>query len=129
VLGFLNGDATLSQVTWGLLLAGKVLRLLVAFGAVVLVTMILYKIGPRRRTPWVGVWRGSVLAAIGWFLLTLAFGWYVRNLSNYNVMYGSVATVIALIVWMYMLSIIALYGCAYNAVYETAVGRDESLLP
>jgi len=122
VLDYLNGDAALSHVTSGLLIAGKALRLLIAFSAVVLVTMLFYRIGPRRRQSWAGVWRGSIVATVLWFLLTLAFSWYVRNLSNYNVMYGSVATVIALIVWMYLLSVIALYGCAYNAVHESAVG-------
>lgn len=129
VLGYLNGDVAMSQVTSGLLIASKILRLLVAFSAVILVTMFFYRIGPRRRQSWAAVWRGSVVASILWFLLTLAFGWYVRNLSNYNVMYGSVATVIALIVWMYMLSIIALYGCAYNAAYENAVASGTALTP
>lgn len=129
VLGYLNGGTALSQVTSGLLIASKILRLLVAFSAVILVTMFFYYIGPRRRQSWAAVWRGSVVASVLWFLLTLAFGWYVRNLSNYNVMYGSVATVIALIVWMYMLSVIALYGCAYNAAYENAIASETAVTP
>ncbi|MCC6292735.1 MAG: YihY/virulence factor BrkB family protein [Bryobacterales bacterium] len=120
VLSLLQDDAVLVQATSSLLLAGKALRFLIAFLAVTLVTMLLYRIGPRRRQSWAAVWRGSVVATVLWFLLTLAFGWYVRNVSNYNVMYGSVATVIALIVWMYLLSVVALYGCAYNAVHEQA---------
>jgi membrane protein len=128
MLAYLSGDPTLTRVTSGLLLAGQLVRLLIAFSAVVLVTMILYKIGPRKRLAWASVWRGSVVATVLWFLLTLAFGWYVRNLSNYNVMYGSVATVIALIVWMYMLSIIALYGCAYNAAHENASGKSAAAI-
>ncbi|MEP7364795.1 MAG: YihY/virulence factor BrkB family protein [Acidobacteriota bacterium] len=129
ILAALNDDAILSQVTSGLLFAGQALRLLVAFAAVVMVTMILYRIGPRRHQSWAAVWRGSVLATVLWFLLTLAFGWYVRNLSNYNVMYGSVATVIALIVWLYLLSIVALYGCAFNAAYENAMGTSKEATP
>ena len=43
------------------------------------------------------------------------FGFYVRNIANYNVLYGSVGAVIALLVWMYLLSIIALFGCEFNA--------------
>jgi membrane protein len=129
MLAYLSGGVTLSRVTSGLLFAGQVLRLLVSFSAVILVTMLLYRIGPRRRQSWAAVWRGSIVATVLWFLLTLAFGWYVRNLSNYNVMYGSVATVIALIVWMYMLSIITLFGCAYNAAYEFAVGSGIAVTP
>ena len=114
--GFLPGQA----IAGGLLLAGEIVRFFIALSAVVLVTMLLYKIGPNRSQPWSRIWRGAVTAAALWFLLTLGFSWYVRNLANYNVMYGSVATVAALIVWMYLLSVIVLYGCAYNAAWEEA---------
>ena len=36
------------------------------------------------------------------------FGWYVRHIANYNVLYGGTGAVIALVVWMYVLSVIAL---------------------
>ncbi|MCC6291982.1 MAG: YihY/virulence factor BrkB family protein [Bryobacterales bacterium] len=123
VLGLIHGDAMLSQVTSGVFILGKALRLIIAFLAVVLVTMLLYRLGPHRRQSWARVWRGSIVATLLWFLVTLLFSWYVRNVSNYNVMYGSVATVIALIVWLYLLSVISLFGCAFNAVYEHAHPR------
>ena len=46
------------------------------------------------------------------------FGWYVRNITNYNVLYGSVGTSIALLIWMYLLAAIVLFGCAFNAEIE-----------
>jgi membrane protein len=49
---------------------------------------------------------------------TTGFAWYVRNIANYSVLYGSIGAVIALLVWMYLLSVIALVGCEYNAVRE-----------
>jgi membrane protein len=64
------------------------------------------------------VWRGAVLATALWLVTTAGFGWYVRHLANYNVLYGSVATSIALLVWMYLMSLIALLGCEFNAAYE-----------
>jgi len=42
----------------------------------------------------------------------------VRHIANYNVLYGSIGAVIALVVWMYVLSVISLFGCEYNAVRE-----------
>ena len=76
-----------------------------------------YVVGCRRQR-WTGVWRGAVLATGLWLGATTGFGWYVRNLANYNVLYGSVATSIALLVWMYLMSLIALLGCEFNAEYE-----------
>ena len=43
---------------------------------------------------------------------------YVRHIANYSVLYGSIGAVIALLVWMYLLAVISLLGCEYNAVRE-----------
>ena len=60
------------------------------------------------------------LATVLWFFSTLGFAWYVRNLARYNVMYGSIGAGIALLVWMYMIALVALIGCEFNATYERA---------
>lgn len=96
----------------------RVARYGVAFGTTILVTGILYYFGPYRKQRWRGVWPGAVIATALWLLATLGFGWYVRNLARYNVMYGSVATSIALLVWMYLIAAIALVGCEFNAEVE-----------
>jgi membrane protein len=59
-----------------------------------------------------------------WLGSTLGFAWYVRNIANYNVMYGSIAAAILLLVWMYVLAVIAFIGCEFNAVYERAAGHS-----
>jgi membrane protein len=61
------------------------------------------------------------VATILWMLATLGFGWYVRNITNYNLLYGSVGTSIALLSWMYILALIALIGCEFNAEAERMV--------
>ena len=95
-------------------------RYLVAFLTTVTVTSMLYFFGPYRRQRWRYVWPGAVLATIFWLLATTGFAWYVRNIGHYNVMYGSVGAGIALLVWMYLISVIALIGCEFNAEYERA---------
>ena len=75
----------------------------------------LYYLGPKHPGGKHNVWPGTMVATILWLIATVGFAWYVRNIANYNVMYGSIAAVMALIVWMYVLSIIALVGCEYNA--------------
>ena len=84
---------------------------------VVLVTGLVYYVGPNRPMKLNRVWPGAILATVVWVLATSGFGWYVRNLANYNVMYGSIAAVIVLLVWMYLLAAIALFGCEFNAEY------------
>jgi membrane protein len=48
----------------------------------------------------------------------LVFSWYVRHISNYNVLYGSVGAGLALLVWLYLLAVIVLLGCEFNAARE-----------
>ncbi|HET8547062.1 MAG TPA: YihY/virulence factor BrkB family protein, partial [Bryobacteraceae bacterium] len=107
------------QLRGWLLFFGVLLRYLIALFAIVLSIASLYYFGPnhpaRRRH---NVWPGAFLATIMWLIATVSFAWYVRNLANYNVMYGSIAAVVALLVWMYVLSVVALFGCEYNVNRE-----------
>ncbi len=93
----------------------RLIRYTVAFAATSTLTAILYYFGPYRKQRWSEVWPGAILATVLWLLATLGFGWYVRNITNYNVLYGSVGTSIALLIWMYLLAAIALFGCEFNA--------------
>jgi membrane protein len=92
----------------------------VAFATTVMVTCLLYYFGPYRRQRWRNVWRGAILATVLWLAATSGFGWYVRHVGHYNVMYGSIGAGIALLVWMYLMAAIALIGCEFNAEYERA---------
>jgi len=107
----------LGLVPAGLELRGWV-RFGVALGTIVLVTAVLYFVGPNRPQRWGHVWPGAFLATALWLLATLGFAWYVRNIADYNLLYGSIGAVIALLVWMYLLAVIALVGCEFNAEYE-----------
>jgi membrane protein len=51
-----------------------------------------------------------------WFVSTVLFGLYLRIFANYNAIYGSVATAIALLVWMDLVSMVILIGAEFNAV-------------
>ncbi len=85
---------------------------------------IVYYFAPYRKQRFRMVLPGAVLATILWVGATLGFGWYVRNVSNYNVLYGSIGTGIALLVWMYLLSAIAMLGCEFNAEYERMLALE-----
>jgi len=97
-------------------------RYLIALGTVILATALLYYFGPNQPMKLKRTWPGALLATIFWMIVTLGFAWYVRNIANYNVMYGSIGAVIALLVWMYLLAIIALLGCEYNAERDRMAG-------
>lgn len=103
--------------SWVVVLS-RALRNLGAFGSIVTAAALLYYLGPNRPIRFVSVWPGAIVATLLWGISTELFGWYVRYLANYNVLYGSIAAVIALVVWMYVLAVVALVGCEYNVAFE-----------
>ncbi len=118
VLKLIKVDPLLNPFTGGCQVMSRLMRYLVAFSATSTQTAILYFYGPYRKQRWSGVWPGAILATSLWQLATLAFGWYVRHIANYNVLYGSVGTSVALLILMYLLAAIALFGCEFNAESE-----------
>lgn len=114
-----SGDQLRGWVLW----LGTMGRYAVAFGAIVLSSASLFYFGPNRRQKWRHVWPGAFLATTAWLLATIVFTWYVRNIANYNLVYGSLGAVIALLVWLFVLSIIVLIGCEFNAEHERLEDR------
>lgn len=117
---WLQGVAPSEPLAAGLLWVGQISRVLVAFASVVLVSGLLYFIGPNRQQRWRDVWPGAWVASGLWWGLTYVFAWYVRNIAGYNVMYGSLGAVIALLGWIYLIALTACVGCAFNAAMERA---------
>jgi len=108
----------LTAISTGLRWLSAAVRLLITFGTVVFVTTMLYRFGPARPRAYRRLWPGAVVATLLWLLATTGFSWYVQNIGSYNVLYGSIGAVIALLVWLYLLAVIALVGCEFNAEGE-----------
>lgn len=70
---------------------------------------------------------GSVLAVVVWIGASLGFGFYVKNFADYNAMYGSIGTIIVLLLYFYISSAVLLLGAEMNAVIEhmSAEGKDK----
>jgi membrane protein len=69
-----------------------------------------------RTQPWHSVLPGAVLATAMWLLSTALFGWYLQHYTDYSVIYGSLGVGIALLLWMYLISLVVLIGAEFNAM-------------
>jgi membrane protein len=127
VLRALEIDPILTPLALWWKVLSQAMRYVVAFSATASLTAIIYYYGPYRKQRWRAVWPGALVATVLWMLATLVFGWYVRNISNYTVLYGTVGISIALLSWMYILAIIALFGCEFNAEAERMIGALAAL--
>lgn len=92
------------------------LRWIIATLTSIAVIGLIYHHGVPRTQPWHRVLPGSTLATVLWFVSTVIFGVYLRRFANYDVIYGSVATAIALMIWLYLVSMVILIGAEFNAV-------------
>ncbi len=92
------------------------LRWIIATLTSIAVIALIFHHGVPRTQPWHRVLPGAVLATVLWFPSTIIFGIYLRRFANYNAIYGSVATAIALLIWLYLVSMIILIGAEFNAV-------------
>src|SRR5436305_6391585 len=85
---------------------------------------VIYHLAIPRTQSWRRILPVAVLATALWFVATVCFGWYVTKYANCAVIYGSLAAVIALLVWLYLVSIVVLIGAEFNALifpkFETA---------
>ena len=76
---------------------------------------ILYRYGPAHAKKWRFFSAGSWLATILAFLTIWGFSFYINNFSSYNKVYGSIGTLIVVMIWLYLNSLILLVGFELNA--------------
>jgi membrane protein len=81
----------------------------------ILVFVSLYQNTPNRRLGFREVVPGAVVASLGWVIVSIAFSYYIDNFGNYSKVYGSLGGIIALLMWLYVSSIIILTGAEINA--------------
>ena len=76
---------------------------------------LLYRYGPSHKLKWNFLSPGSVLATGLAVLTSLGFTYYINNFSAYNKIYGSIGTLIVVMLWLYLNSLILLIGFELNA--------------
>jgi len=99
-----------------ILLMWTTIRWLIATLTSIAVIALIYHNAVPRTQPWHSVLPGALLATVLWFLATEIFGWYLQAYADYSLIYGSLGVAIALLVWMYMISLIILVCAEFNAM-------------
>jgi membrane protein len=117
-LGFASVTEVLIQLLrWPALLALVILGLAV-----------IYRFAPSRREPrwqWISV--GSVIAGIAWLGSSALLSWYLSSFANYDATYGSLGAAIGMMMWMWISSIVILFGAQLNSEIEHQTARDSTV--
>jgi len=97
---------------------------------VLLALAVLYCYAPSRRSPkwrWISV--GSVLATLTWMAGSALLSFYLANFGDYDATYGSLGAAIALMMWMWMSTIVILFGAELNSEIEHQTTADSTAGP
>ena len=91
-----------------------VARYLIVCAVIVAAVSIIYRYGPDVNMKWTFVTPGSTAASLLIVLTTLAFSYYVSNFGSYNKVYGSIGTLIALMIWINLIALLLILGFEMN---------------
>ncbi|HSA85616.1 MAG TPA: YihY/virulence factor BrkB family protein [Nitrospira sp.] len=106
--------------------AWNVLQWPVVVALMLFVMGVLYYVCPDIEQDWRWVSPGSAFAVLMWLIMSLGFKMYVDNFGDYNKVYGSIAGVIVLMLWLYWSGMVLLLGGEINAEIEkAATARDQ----
>lgn len=72
--------------------------------------VLLFRYVPARTVHWDAVWPAAIIGAVGWELAKVGFGWFLGTIANFQFVYGSIATVIVLLFWAYLIAAVFLFS-------------------
>ena len=118
VFGGVVQSWTASVIGWSSLLRFffATLRWVIITIALLLALALIYRFGPGVQRKFHFISLGNVVAVILIALASAGFRFYVSNFGDYSVTYGNLASMIILMLWMYMASLALLLGCEINAI-------------
>lgn len=103
---------------YGWQIVTDLLRWLIVIIIFFVTVSLLYRYGPAHKQKWKFLSPGSILATFLAVLTSLGFTFYINNFSSYNKIYGSIGTLIVVMIWLYLNSLIILIGFELNASIE-----------
>ncbi len=99
-------------------------RYAVTFALLFAAVSIIYFVAPSIHKRWNFVNYGSIIASVLIILVTNLFSYYLSNFAQYNALYGSIGTIIALMLWLYLVALILIIGFEINTTLEQSRNRN-----
>ena len=101
------------------------LRFLVLFCLVLLFVLLTYRLSLPRGGTRPPILPGAVLASAALVAFSVLFSWFIGLSSRYSLVYGSLASVIILLVWLYLCGNILIVGNVFNYVWSCRRGEEK----
>lgn len=107
-----------ARITDNIEIVFNVIKGPVSWFVIFLFIKILYTMAPDRKLPSSYVNVGAIFTSISWVICTVIYSYYVNHFARYNYFYGSLANVVVLMLWVYLLAYIYVIGMALNSQDE-----------
>ena len=113
-----------------LLMWGGIRWVIATLTSISVIALIYHHAVPRTQ-PWHSVIPGAILATGLWFSVTIGFRAYLQHFGDFTTIYGSLGAGMALLVWMYMISLVVLVGAEFNALLfpRAMLGKELTAIP
>lgn len=108
----------------GMVLLVNISRYLTTFLALTLGVALIYRFAPIRKVNLRFSSIGALFASLLIILSTYIFSIYLSKFSTYNALYGSIGTMIALMIWYYVIALLLIFGFEVNASILTAADQQ-----
>jgi len=94
----------------------------------ILVVGLIYYFVPNAKVRFRDVWPGAILTGLLWRAALEGFSFYVRDMSRFTFVHGSIAAVVVFLIWVYTCAVVLLYGVEFTAAYaRLRRGRPEQV--
>jgi len=92
----------------------------VGFVIVFLIFALIYRLAPYVAVRWRQIWPGALLAAVLFEVCKTLFVFYLDRIAHFEAVYGSLSSIIVLLLWLYVSALILVFGAEYNIVRSQA---------
>tara|TARA_R110002072_G_scaffold15884_1_gene63080 strand:- start:129 stop:1061 length:933 start_codon:yes stop_codon:yes gene_type:complete len=121
LLGYINLDSVSTLMV-------DIVRYVLMIILTLLTIAILYNIGPSKGREWKFISPGAILATVLILLSSFAFSYYISNFSQYNKLYGSIGTLLVILLWIYVNALLLIIGFELNASMASAKYSNKKIL-
>lgn len=105
-----------------------VLRWPLMAGVLLVALAVVYRYGPDKEdAEWQWISPGAVFAAVGLIVASMLFSWYAANFANYNKTYGSLGAAIAMMMWLWIASMVVMTGAELNSEVERQIKMENGV--
>ena len=125
IQGFLETSVPLvADITRGIV----GMRTTISLATMSVILLMIYKFLPNRKASFKSLLPGAVLGAISWSAFSWGFSVYVEYSGNFSNMYGSLTTIVLIMLWMYFMMYIILLGAEINENFEDKFRKLQALM-